>query len=455
MDPRKVRSVEDARRIVESRKLDHVKVGIFDVDGVLRGKYLSKDKFLSALKGGFGFCDVVFGWDSNDQLYDNVKFTGWHTGYPDAPAHIVPESCRALPYEDDGLFFLCEFTGEAEAVCPRGVLRRVIEKARAMGFSPYSAFEYEIFLFEETPHSVREKGYQDLRPFTPGNFGYSVLRASVESDLHRESLRLCEEMDIGLEGFHTETGPGVVEAAIGVDRGLESADKAALFKTFYKVFAQRHGLMATFMARWSLDYPGQSGHLHLSLRGNDNKMVFHDAKADAHMSPLMRHFVGGCQALLPEMMALVGPTINSYTRLVPGFWAPTEASWGIENRTTAMRVIPGKARAQRVEYRVAGADGHPHLVLAAALASGLYGIENEIEPDDPVSGNAYAMRFPKRLKLPATLWEAAQRLRRSKAARAYLGDDFVEHFAATREWEEREFRKHVTDWELNRYFEIV
>ena len=152
---------------------------------------------------------------------------------------------------------------------------------------------------------------------------------------------------------------------------------------------------------------------------------------------------------------MIAPTINSFTRLIPGFWAPTAASWGVENRTCALRVIPGSAKAQRVEYRIAAADANPYIALAAALASGLYGIEQKLEPEPAVKGNAYEKKFPKRLQLPATLWEAAQRLKASKMARAWFGDAFVEHYAATREWEEREFRKHITDWEMERYFEII
>ena len=432
-----------------------MKVGVFDLDGVLRGKYISKTKFLSALQKGFGFCDVVLGWDSNDQLYDNVKFTGWHTGYPDAEVRILPDTARILPMEDDGYLFLGEFAGEAEKVCPRGILRRVIEKARDMGFEPFSAFEYEFFLFNETPHSAREKHYKNLKPWTPGNFGYSMLRNSVHSDFYHDLMNMSREMDFELEGLHTETGPGVLEAAIAVDSSLRSADKAALFKTFTKVLAQRHDMMATFMAKWSPDYPGQSGHIHISLQDLDGNNVFHDPQADGGISKLQRHFVAGCQKLMPQVLAMVASTVNSYTRLIPGFWAPTNPTWGTENRTCALRVIGGSPKAQRLEYRIAAADANPYLALAAALMSGLHGIENELEPSEPVSGNAYDLPPDPETALPTTLWEAAQRLKGCQEARAALGDEFVEHFAATREWEVREFRKAITDWEMERYFEII
>jgi glutamine synthetase len=454
MQPREVRTAEDARTLVEERGVQHVKVGVFDVDGILRGKYISREKFLSALDSGFGFCDVVLGWDCQDQLYDNVKYTGWHTGYPDAPARILPDSCRALPFEDGGLFFLGEFAPPAETVCPRALLRRVIERGRAMGFEAYSGFEYEFFVFRETPESIRAKNYRDPTPMAPGWFGYSVIRNSAGSDFYRTLLDQCREMDMTIEGLHEETGPGVIEAAIAFDAALASADKAALFKTFAKVIAQKHGLLATFMAKWSPDVPGQSGHIHLSLK-TDGKPVFHDAGQPHAMSDTMRWFVGGQQKLMPELLAMVAPTVNSYRRLIPGFWAPTDSTWGVENRTTALRVIPGSPKSQRVEYRVAAADANPYVILAAALGSGLWGIEHRVEPEAQVTGNAYDRKFPARLALPRTLWESAQRLKTSRPARELFGDDFVEHFAATREWEEREFRKHISDWELARYFEII
>jgi glutamine synthetase len=455
MSPEEVRTAADARMIVEERGQQHVKVGLFDMDGILRGKYMSREKFFSALDGGFGMCDVVLGWDSNDTLYDNVTFTGWHTAFPDAPARIIPESCRELPFENNTLFFLCEFTAPADSIDPRGVLRRMVERARGLGFEPYAACEYEFFMFEETPDSVREKGYRNLKPITPGNFGYSVLRSSVWSEFYHELMETCEQMRIPIEGLHTETGPGVLEAAIGFCDALEAADRGALFKTFTKVMAQRSGMMATFMAKWSSNYPGQSGHLHLSLKGKDGRSIFHEEGAPHNMSRTMRQFVAGQQQLLPELLAMVSPTINSYTRMIPGFWAPTSATWGIENRTTALRVIPGSAKSQRVEFRIAAADANPYIALAAALGAGLWGIEQELEPTDPVIGNAYAVPRDESRALPATLWDAAQALKGSKAARALFGAEFVEHFAASREWEEREFRRHITDWELARYFEII
>ena len=451
-----LKNAADALAYVRKRDVPYVRLGVFDMDGVFRGKYVNRDKFESAIEKGLGFCDVIVGWDSNDQLYDNVTVTGWHTGYPDAEVRMVPDTMRLIPFEDDLPLFLCEFTGKWEDVCPRGTLRRVLKRAADHGFRVNAAAEFEFFLFEETPHSVREKNYRNLKNITPGFFGYSMLRSSVHADFYRDLLDLGRKMNFEIEGLHTETGPGVLEAAIKVDEALHAADKAALFKTYTKVLAQKRGWMASFMAKSSHDWPGQSGHLHLSLADKKTgRGLFYDAKKKHKMSDTMRCFVGGQQALMPELLAMVALTVNSYTRLIPGFWAPTDSAWSVDNRTTALRVIEGSEKSQRVEYRVAAADINPYLALAAAIGSGLWGIENKIEPGDAQTGNAYEAKLPKNRALPRTLWEAAQRLKGSKAARDLFGDVFVDHFAATREWEEREFRRAITDWEMQRYFEII
>lgn len=456
--PETIRETGDIAELLDARSITHIKIGLTDTDGVLRGKYLSREKFLASLEKGLGFCDVLFGWDSSDHLFDQPGYTGWQTGYPDAKVRIVPESCRDIPGEPHTLFFLCELApdpADAPSVCPRGVLKHVIGRAEEKGFHPFAALEYEFFLFDETPDSVREKGFRNLKPITPGNFGYSILRSSVWSDFYRDLLAACETMRMPIEGLHTETGPGVLEAAITVDHALEAADRGTLFKTFTKVFAQKNDMMATFMARWSPEYPGQSGHTHISLQDGQGQSVFYDANGEHGMSQTMRHFLGGLQALLPEFLVMIAPTVNSYTRLVPGFWAPTNATWGVENRTTALRVIGGSPKSQRIESRVPAADANPYLAVAATLGAGLWGIEHKLEPTERVVGNAYDQTPADGSIFPTTLWEAAQAFKKSTAARSLFGDAFVDHFVQSREWEEREFRRHTTDWELNRYFEII
>lgn len=456
MSSSRIASHADVAALIGQDDHSYVKVAIFDLDGILRGKFMQREKFLKSLDTGFGLCDVVLGWDVNDQLYDNTAFTGWHTGFPDAQVAIRPETGRQVPIEDNCWLFLGEFTGAAARICPRCTLARVLERAAGMNFAVKAGFEYEFFLFSETPESVRAKHHQDLTPVAPGNTGYSMLRQASLSGFSRDLLDMCSRMKMPLEGLHEEMGAGVVEGALAADTGMAAADHAALFKTYTKALAQQNGMMATFMAKWSEREAGQSGHIHLSLTSPDGAdSAFHEPGQEHGISTLMRHFIGGQQALMPAFTALFAPTINSYRRLVPGVWAPTTANWGIDNRTCALRVIPGGAESQRVEHRLPGADANPYLALAAALASGLYGIENEIEPGPAITGNAYDATLPPDRQLPRTLEEASQMFSDSAVARDWFGDSFVDHFAASRDWEVRQSRKYVSDWELARYFELI
>ncbi len=434
--------LQNIRELFEKHHIQRVKLGAFDIDCTLRGKYISLEKFWSAVESGIGFCDVIFGWDIGDALYDNAKVTGWHTGFPDATARIDPNTFRIIPWEPGTAFFLLDFVNVA-AIAPRQVLQRVIDKARE--YTAYFSAEYEFFFFRETPQSLREKNYRQLTPLSPGAFGYSILRASENSGLALQLLDQLAAFGVPIEGFHTETGPGVYEAAIALDQALEAADKAALFKTAVKEIAARHSLIPTFMAKWNADLPGSSGHLHQSLRAaGSQKNLFAD------MSPLMEKYIAGLVTNLPDLTAIFCPTINSYKRTVPGAWAPVNATWGIDNRTTAVRAISGGEKS-RVELRLTGADINPYLAIAASLAAGLDGVEREL-PLPPPTVNAYAGDAP---ALPRTLAEATAKFRQSQVARRWLGDDFVEHYAGTREWECRQFQKAVTDWELARYFESI
>lgn len=452
--PMDLKSIED---LLAQHSITKIKVGGFDIDGVLRGKYISRDKFSSAAEAGLGFCDVIFGWDSADVLYDNVKVTGWHTGYPDALARIDLSTFRVIPWEPATAFFILDFAdsaGNPLAVSPRQVLQRVIAKAESMGFDPVVSTEYEFFLFREDSHSVREKHYRGMKPLSPGMFGYSVLRTGVYSELVHSILDAMRAFDVELEGFHTETGPGVYETAIKYDGALRAADKAALFKTGIKQIVARNGLIATFMAKWNANLPGCSGHLHQSLWDAEHSSnLFYDGSAPHHMSKLMRQYLAGQLALMPELTALVCPTVNSYKRLVPGVWSPTNATWGIDNRTVALRAVLGPSpKSVRVEYRLAGADINPYLAIAASLASGLYGIEHGLDLPEPCAANAYESSAA---PLPRTLESATGALKTSRAARDLLGEEFVDHYVRTRDWEVRQYQRAVTDWELDRYFEII
>lgn len=435
-----------------------VKLAIVDIDGVLRGKVMHRDKFLSALEGGFGFCDVVFGWDIADESYDNARITGWHTGYPDAQARIDPSTFRRIPWEDGLPFFLGEFVnqaGEPLAACPRSLLKQVAGRASEMGFAPVFSQEFEWFTFAETPQSLADKNFHAPQPMTPGMFGYSHLRSSLKQAFFNDLFDLLGDFDVPLEGLHTETGPGVLEAAIQYSDILTAADRAVLFKTGVKEIAYRHGLVASFMAKWRADLPGCSGHVHQSLWDQDGTQnLFFDADTPDHISPLMRHYIAGQLHCLPHVLPMYAPTINSYKRLVEGAWAPTTLTWGIDNRTVALRALPGSPKATRLENRVVGSDSNPYLAMAAALASGLYGIKHKLPlTQEAIKGNGYTVT--EHGILPANLLAATEAMEQSDVARELFGADFVDHFTRTRRWEWRAFAQAVTDWEMQRYFELV
>lgn len=441
--------------VFAERGIRKVKVGGFDVDGVLRGKLISLEKLFAVLDDGFGFCDVIFGWDIGDQLYDNSKVTGWHSGYPDALARIDRSTFRVLPYEPDTACFLVDFhdatTGKPHPACPRGLLRRIVARANAAGFIPKVGAEFEFWVFDEDPRSLEKKRFAGLEPLSPGMFGYSWVRAGQHSDFVHDVLDTMEAFDIPIEGLHTETGPGVWEVAISYTDALVAADRAALFKTTMKQIASRHGLAVTFMAKWNPALPGSSGHLHESLfDSSDETNVFHDPKADNGLSAHALHYVGGMVSLAHELTALYSPFVNTYKRYVPGVWAPLTSSWGIDNRTCAVRVITG-GQGTRVEYRQTAADINPYIAIATSLGAGLFGIQNAIDPPPPVEGDATASGEP----LPATLEHAVAALSKSEAAKEILGEDFIDHYVRSRDWEVRQYRTAVTDWELARYFEAV
>lgn len=450
---------KDIKQIIEEIKNypgKKVKVAITDIDGVLRGKVMHRDKFLSVLEGGFGFCNVVFGWDMADLAYDNVEYTGWHTGYPDANAIIDPQTFRKIPWDQDMPFFLADFRnaeGKTLEICPRGLLKTVKGQAEAMGFKAFFSQEFEWFNFRENQYDLHDREFRSPEPLTKGMFGYSVLRAGQNREFFNDLFDLMSDFEVPLEGLHTETGPGVYEAAILYDDILESADRAVLFKASAKEIGDLHGIMPTFMAKFDEKLPGCSGHVHQSL-WRDGKNAFYSKDDEKNMSPTMRSYMAGVLHCLPHLLPLYAPTINSYKRLVEGAWAPTTVTWAVDNRTVALRALPGSDKSTRAELRVVGSDTNPYLAMAAALASGLYGIKNNMKLEVPETvGNGY--RDNKNGVLPKDLNEATKIFKSSPIAKELLGEAFVEHFSKTREWEWRRFSASVTDWELKRYFEII
>ena len=443
-----------------------VQVVFFDIDGVPRGKWLHRDKLSSALgRGGLGFCNVVFGWDCADVPYDNATLSGWHTGYPDAALSVDPHTYRTVPWMSGMPLFVGDFsTGALAGACPRSLLKRVLAKAASMDLTVRAAVEYEWFNFRETPGSLAAKlsAGEPIAPLTPGMHGYSLLRPRAEQDLYSAFWRQLTDFGIPVEGLHTETGPGVYEVASTYTDALAAADHAALTKLAVKHVGLGHGVIASFMAKWSAGLPGCGGHVHQSLaRASDGAPVGFDESRPYALSPTFAHYLAGQLEALPRLLPLFAPNVNSYKRLVRGSWAATAVGWGIDNRTAALRLIGDDPGSFRIEHRVPGADANPYLALAAMVAAGLDGIERELPlAHAPIVGSAYGRDELE--PLPTTLAEANARMREHTAyATRLLGEGFVEHFLATRDWEARQApaetdgRDQISTWELQRYLEII
>lgn len=447
-------------RAVRDSQANKVKVAVADIDGVLRGKYLHIDKFLGAAQtypdGGFGFCDVVLGWDMMDQTYDNTTATGWQHGFPDALARLDLNTGRKVPWDNDVPFFLGDFVnadGTPHAQCPRQALKRVLARAKKMGLTVMTGMEFEWFNFRETPHSWAAKQGVNPDRLTPGMFGYSLLRMNENRDYFNAIQDDMLAFGVPIEGLHTETGPGVFEAAIGFSEALEQADRAVLFKTGAKEIGAQFGIMPSFMAKPIYGMPGCSGHIHQSLSDGKNNL-FYDAKNPRKMSKLFESYLAGQVACMMDFAPMIWPTINSYKRLVDGYWAPVKPTWGMDNRTASFRVIAGSPKSTRLETRCPGADVNPYLAMAAVIAAGLYGVEKGLKlSTPPITGtNVGGENIP---RAPRTLLETTRVFQQSKIARDFLGDGFVDHFSATRDWEWRQWQDAVTDWEMKRYFEII
>ncbi|KAH8106797.1 glutamine synthetase/guanido kinase [Cristinia sonorae] len=466
---------------------DDIKVkvaGMSVLDGVLRGKFMSKEKFLSAVAGdGFGFCSVIFGWDIHDSVYPNeLLISNRANGYKDLAAVIDLSTFRRIPWENDVPFFLVSFLDPdtRKPICadPRGVLKTTTERAKEMGFDCYAGCEYEYFQFDETPKSLAEKKFSDLKPLTSGMHGYSLLRTQLNNDYFTDIFDQSHKFDVALEGHHTETGPGVYETALAYTSALRMADNAILFKYSAKSLGMKHGITPSFMAKPWGNLPGCSGHIHVSLRDANGTNIF--AVKDSELKTGRQNaayedtkflsqegewFLAGVLEGLPDVMPMLVPTINGYKRLVGGeaFWAPNAVTFGYDSRAASVRIISPPSvppSATRLEVRVPGADMNPYFAISAIFALGLRGIKNRTKlPCKPISQmTVEEKKAGEVVMLPNSLEKATERMmREGSVAReeGVFGNDFVDHFGGTRRHEVNLWNEAVTNWEVERYLELA
>lgn len=459
--------LSEIKRLVEEDAIEYVKIGTPDIEGVYRGKRVAARHFLNSLEEGLAQCDVIFGWDIAENVLPGLKVSNWEHGFADVMLRPDLSTFRMVPWEDRIASCICDVWtehGEPLTVSPRYVLSKVVERARALGLEPLAASELEFRFFNETMTSMREKDFgPGLVPLSPGMNCYSVSQSSADDHLLRRIATAMRDHQIEIEGYNREHGPGMYEMNLRYSDALTAADNTMLFKTGVKEICHQEGLTACFMAKWNDQEDGSSGHSHMSLWDRSlERNVFWQEGAEGHMSETMGHFLAGVLEKLPETMAFYAPVINSYKRYVEGTWAPLNTTWGMENRTCSIRIINNSKKGIRVENRVPGADANFYLVFAALLASGLYGIEHELELPPRLDGNAYdpaavsqALASGQIKSLARNLTTATDLLEQSEFAHTYLGEDFIEHFVATRRWEVKEYEKAVTNWDRRRYLELI
>jgi glutamine synthetase len=423
-----------------------------DLDGGLRAKLVSAAK--AASPAGAAMCTIMFGLTLADDVYDSPASSAAN-GYPDLVMRPDMATLRPLSWATDTAAVLCDLFGADGArfpLAPRTLLRTVAERCAGLGFEARFAAEWELCIVH------RDDGLQaagrpgELTPLGRTMNAYSSLRLGELRPLAQAFFERMEAVGIAIEAVHTELGHGMVEFAIAHAPALEAADQAARAKAYLKELCGERDLVATFMPKWRAGAPTSGCHFHQSL-WRDGANLF--AAPDGALSPLGRHYLAGQLATLTDFSVLFSPSVNSYRRLQPGNFTPATVSWGMDNRTAAIRVITGSAKGTRLEHRRPGADVNPYLAIAGMLAGGLHGIASKLEPPGPATADAYTdARFP---RLPADLPAAIAALRDSAVAAGLLGQEFVDHYLLSREVELRLWREweagQVTGWEHRRYFE--
>ena len=440
--------VGNAAALMEGARM--VQLEVPDLDGGLRAKLASPAKALS--EAGAAMCTIMFGLTQADDVYESPASSAAN-GYPDLVMRPDMATLRALPWCEATVAVLCDLYGGDGALfplAPRTVLRTVVERCADLGFEARFAAEWEFCVVRRHDEARPAR----LVPLGRTMNAYSSLRLRELRPLAQAFFERMEGVGIAVEAVHTELGRGMVEFALAHAPAMEAADHASRAKAYLKELCGERGLVATFMPKWRAGAPTSGCHFHQSLWRNGSNEF---AGPGGALSPLARHYLAGQLATMTDFVVLFNPSVNAFRRLQPGTWTPATASWGVDNRTAAIRAIIGSPKAVRLEHRRPGADVNPYLAIAAMLAGGLHGIAGELEPPDPATADAYGdARFP---RLPATLDDAIAALRDSPVAPDLLGREFVRHYLLSREVELRLWREwetaQVTEWEQRRYFETA
>jgi glutamine synthetase len=457
---RGILTLEVLRQKIEVGEIETVVAVFTDLYGRFMGKRFTADFFLEqVVDGGLHACDYLLAIDMEMEPVPGYRFANWEEGYGDF--HCVPDmsTLRLATWLEKSALVICDIWDEKTdtrvTVAPRNILAKQVEEAAAMGYTAFGASELEYYIFDETYATSREKHYSGLKHFGAYIEDYHILQGAREEVLNAAARKHLSESGIPVESTKGEWGPGQHELNIRFADVLTMADRHTLYKQCFKDLAHQVGLAVSFMAKVDERYAGSSSHMHLSLwdtQGNTNVFSGDQQFGPVQGSDIFRWFLGGWIAHAREMMVFYAPNINSYKRYQSGSWAPTALAWSHDNRTAGFRVV-GHGKSLRIEARIPGADINPYLAYAAALASGLDGIRNRIEPPSIFQGDVYSRRdLP---QVPRTLHEAIDEFEKSEFACQTLGEDVFEHYLHFFKTEQAAFDKAVTSWERARYFEQI
>ena len=437
-------------------QVDTVICAFPDLYGRLLGKRIDASFFLDHAVAGMHACDYLFTVDMEMEPVPGYVFANWDKGYGDVHLSPDPSTLRVASWLDRTAIILCDAhtpDHAAVAVAPRTLLRRHVDSAAGAGFDVAAASELEYYIYRTTYDSAARSGYRELPAAGWYLEDYHLLQGSRTEDINGELRRQLHASGIPVESTKGEWGRGQHEINVRYASVLEMADRHVLVKQCLKEIAAQKDAAVTFMAKIDEDQAGSSCHLHVSLLREGSNAFAGDADlAGIGCSDDFRWFLGGWIAHAAELAAFYAPTVNSYKRFQSQSWAPTALAWSPDNRTAGFRIV-GSDESLRIECRIPGADVNPYLAFAAAIASGLDGIEQRIEPPPPFIGDVYAAaELP---QVPSTLTDATDRLESSEFARRAFGEDVVEHYVHFFRTEDAAFRRAVTDWERTRYFERI
>ncbi|MEW9533012.1 glutamine synthetase family protein [Microbispora sp. NPDC049125] len=446
-----VLTVEQLRRDVEGGRVDTVLLGVTDMQGRLQGKRLSARYFLEeVLSHAAEGCDYLLAVDVDMNTVDGYAMSSWERGYGDFVMKPDLSTLRPLPWHEGTVLLLADLVwedGSDVVASPRQILRRQLARLAERGWTAYVGTELEFCVYQDSYEDAWRRSYRDLNPANLYNVDYSLLGTSRIEPLLRKIRLGMEGAGLYVESAKGECNLGQHEIAFRYTDALATCDNHVIYKTGAKEIAAQEGRSITFMAKPN-QREGNSCHIHISLRGDDGAPVMAGDGPDG-MSEVGRRFIAGQLAALRELTLMYAPNINSYKRYVPGSFAPTAVKWGVDNRTCSMRLV-GHGPSLRVENRVPGGDVNPYLAVAAMIAAGLRGIDEELPLEDPLTGNAYTAGAE---TVPATMRDALALWETSRLAEDAFGKDVVEHYANYAKVELAAFDAAVTDWELYRGFE--